>query len=101
MFIARGLPGKHNAGSESLNLNKSKILFAEIFFQLTFSLTILINLGSGKSTLAKSIAKLYENTVICAGDDYFIDPEGKYVFDPDKLADAHKSAQLKAENACK
>ncbi len=57
--------------------------------------------GSGKSTLAKNIANLYSNTTICSGDDYFTNPEGVYEFDASKLADAHKSAQNKAENACK
>jgi len=53
--------------------------------------------------LSKKIANTYgaENTVICAGDDYFTDKTtGKYVFDGNKLADAHASAKLKAEQAC-
>lgn len=57
--------------------------------------------GSGKSTLSKKIASLYENSVICAGDDYFTDKEGNYVFVGEKLHDAHAWAQAKASNACK
>ena len=59
--------------------------------------------GSGKSTLSKQIANVYglDKTVICAGDDFFIDKlTGEYVYDKNKLEDAHASARLKAENAC-
>lgn len=56
--------------------------------------------GSGKSTLSKKIKKVYKNTVICAGDDFFMDEFGNYNFDHDKLHDAHLSAQKKARDAC-
>lgn len=56
--------------------------------------------GSGKSTLSNKIKKVYPNTVICAGDDYFTDQSGNYNFDRDKLHEAHLSAQNKAIDAC-
>lgn len=59
--------------------------------------------GSGKSTLSKKISSLYgfERSVICAGDDFFTDSTGKYVFDSTKLEEAHAAAREKAINACK
>jgi uridine kinase len=62
--------------------------------------------GSGKSTLTRKIAALYESEerkcVVCAGDDFFTDKiTGEYKFDPNKLQEAHASAQNKAYNACK
>ncbi|RNA40083.1 2 -3 -cyclic-nucleotide 3 -phosphodiesterase-like, partial [Brachionus plicatilis] len=56
--------------------------------------------GSGKSTLSNRIRKVYQNTVICAGDDYFMDEFGNYNFDRNKLHEAHLSAQNKAHKAC-
>ncbi len=59
--------------------------------------------GSGKSTLSKKIANKYgeEKTIICAGDDFFTDlTTGQYLFDVNKLEEAHASAKLKAEKAC-
>jgi hypothetical protein len=51
--------------------------------------------GSGKSTLAR---QLVGNGVICSADDYFM-VEGKYVFDPTKLASNHKKCYNKALGA--
>ena len=57
--------------------------------------------GSGKSTLSRKIAETYEQTIVCAGDDFFTDENGNYIFDAKKLPEAHGAAQKKAENACK
>lgn len=46
--------------------------------------------GSGKSTLAKSLAKKYSHVKICEADQYF-ETENGYVFDREKLGEAHKS----------
>ncbi len=58
--------------------------------------------GSGKSTLSRKIASLYgeNNTVICAGDDFFTDESGNYKYDRDKLQLAHETARNKAIVAC-
>lgn len=42
--------------------------------------------GCGKSTIAEL---LVHKDYICCADDYFISLEGKYVFDKEKLGDAH------------
>jgi uridine kinase len=62
--------------------------------------------GSGKSTLSKKIADTFSNeyqqTPVCAGDDFFIDKaSGEYKFNADLLSEAHTSAQNKATEACK
>jgi hypothetical protein len=59
--------------------------------------------GSGKSTLSRKIAGTYgvNDTVICAGDDFFTDEFGNYKFVREKLTEAHETAQNKAINACK
>ena len=46
--------------------------------------------GSGKSTLAKKIA-----SVACEVDDFFVDPDGVYRFDPSLLKEAHSACQKK------
>lgn len=43
--------------------------------------------GSGKTTFAENL--LPRNTFICCADDYFIDENGEYHFDPSKLSEAH------------
>lgn len=43
--------------------------------------------GSGKSTIADNIA----NAVICSADNYFMDRQGNYNFDPKQLGEAHKA----------
>jgi NEDD4-binding protein 2 len=51
--------------------------------------------GSGKSTLAAKLAHealdLGGCATICSADDFFINNEGEYKFDPTKLGLAHKS----------
>lgn len=44
--------------------------------------------GSGKSTFANLIKD--DHTEICCADDYFIDEQGNYNFDPKKLHKAHR-----------
>ena len=50
--------------------------------------------GSGKSTLAKVIASEY---IICEADQYFIDKDGNYNFDANKLKDAHEWCRTRVE----
>jgi predicted kinase len=49
--------------------------------------------GSGKSTLAKKIKANAEaggdNAIICSADDFFVDDNGSYIFDPKCLPQAH------------
>lgn len=53
--------------------------------------------GSGKSTKAKKLAG--ETGVICSADDFFINEEGKYVFDYTKISNAHEECRNKCKNA--
>lgn len=48
--------------------------------------------GSGKSTRARQYTT---PELICSADDYFIQPDGKYLFQPHKLADAHSTCLRK------
>lgn len=52
--------------------------------------------GSGKSTLAKSLGG-----ACFEADNYFINSEGKYEFEADKLEDAHKWCRGKVESTMK
>ncbi len=52
--------------------------------------------GSGKSTLAKLLSDLSPLFTICSADDYFIDEEGNYKFDPTKLPVAHAVCKSRA-----
>ena len=45
--------------------------------------------GSGKSTYAKGLLTKHPSAVICSADNYFIDKDGDYHFDPSRLSDAH------------
>lgn len=47
--------------------------------------------GSGKSTYAKSFAK----ATVMSADDYFLTPEGQYVYRPEKLQTAHELCYLR------
>ena len=61
--------------------------------------------GSGKSTdaerLIKKFINIYKGAVACkcSADDYFVDDEGNYNFDRDKLGKAHGHSRWKAETA--
>lgn len=56
--------------------------------------------GCGKTTVA-SIIGSSPGDVICSADDYFIDANGAYNFDGNKIGLAHKSCQYKAKEAMK
>ena len=43
--------------------------------------------GSGKSTYVK---ENFDDAVVCSADDFFIGKEGKYVFVPHKISEAHQ-----------
>lgn len=85
-------------------IKNSKVPIFIFLFKVIFLIKVLfINRGlpgSGKSTLSNKIKNVYQNTVICAGDDYFTDELGNYNFNHDKLKEAHLSAQNKAIDAC-
>lgn len=51
--------------------------------------------GSGKSTLGKIILEWpsTENPDVISADDYFLNEQGEYVFDPKKLKEAHFECQ--------
>src|SRR5687768_11874570 len=52
--------------------------------------------GSGKSTMAQKLAQIH-NAIIRSTDDEFIDENGNYVFDPNRLEWNHLKNQTKAE----
>lgn len=45
--------------------------------------------GSGKSTLAEQLLQL-PNSVAFSADDYFIDEDGNYSWNPTRISEAHK-----------
>ncbi len=49
--------------------------------------------GSGKSTLAQKLTPYN-----CAADDWMVDSEGNYSFDPQKLAHCHSQCQVTIES---
>ena len=56
--------------------------------------------GSGKSTLAKLLAD-GDKYPIYSADDYFIDTNGEYNFDHDKLSEAHEMCRTNTEISMK
>jgi predicted kinase len=54
--------------------------------------------GSGKSVVAQMIAN-GTNGLICSTDDYWLDEDGNYLFDSNRLGDAHKGNQRKVAEA--
>ncbi|MEF1290720.1 ATP-binding protein [Vibrio sp. M260118] len=62
---------------------------------MNLKLTLIRGLpGSGKSTLAKTLsAQHYE------ADMFFVDSSGEYVYDAEKIADAHQWCRTKTEEA--
>lgn len=58
--------------------------------------------GSGKSTLAKQLMQqLQNNTLHIEADMYFIDQHGVYLFQPEKLSEAHDWCQQQCYKALK
>jgi predicted kinase len=57
--------------------------------------------GSGKSTLAMNMILQGKYDVMFEADDFFTDIHGNYVFQPERLQDAHKQCLQNAENALK
>lgn len=58
--------------------------------------------GAGKTTLAKLLTAStgdITSSVMFAADDYFYQPDGSYVFDPDKLGTAHRVCFENTERA--
>lgn len=56
--------------------------------------------GSGKSTLAKKLLSSSKPTgVILSTDDFFMQPDGKYLFNPRDLDTAHRQTQQQAKDA--
>jgi predicted kinase len=55
--------------------------------------------GSGKTTFAEAIAD--NRTAICCADDYFVDANGNYNFDPEKLNDAHEFCKERFKKVCR
>lgn len=85
MFLMRGLPG---SGKD----------YKECSFFYCSSLCSY----SGKSTLVNKLKDIYSKSyVICSADNYFLDSQGIYRFNRDKIADAHRVCQQSAEDACK
>lgn len=52
--------------------------------------------GSGKSTLVK---EKYPDAKVFSADNYFLDHNGEYCFNPEKLPDAHAQCNLNVHNA--
>lgn len=58
--------------------------------------------GGGKSTwvqknIALQLASGARSVAICSTDDQFLDPKGRYIFDPTKLGVNHANNQLKCQ----
>jgi len=57
-------------------------------------LTIMRGLpGSGKSTIARAMDTCDGNTVVVSADDFFMDDDGNYKFDVERLGDAHENCK--------
>jgi hypothetical protein len=81
----RGLPG-----SGRYQLSPTTFFFKKIYP------------SSGKSTLVNILKRLYSKSVIvCSADNYFLDNQGVYNFNRDRLGQAHTVCQQQAEDACK
>lgn len=55
--------------------------------------------GSGKSTLAKQLCRVHSTDVIYEADLYFMNAYGDYIFDANKLHQAHKWCQSVTKEA--
>ncbi|XP_052812872.1 uncharacterized protein LOC128240317 isoform X2 [Mya arenaria] len=56
--------------------------------------------GSGKSTVVRCLQQLYPSSVVCSADSYFMDAQGNYCWDQNKLSDAHQYCQTLATQTC-
>lgn len=58
--------------------------------------------GSGKTTLAHNLRIAFErsgeDSVVCEADDYMMDEDGKYKFDPSKLPYCHQECFERAKD---
>ena len=67
----------------------------------SYFISLILFLGSGKSTLANKIRQKYVDAnkrgVICSADDYFYDSRGNYMWDPNRLTEAHEFCKQKSE----
>jgi NEDD4-binding protein 2 len=52
--------------------------------------------GSGKSTYTK---KHYGDAVVCSADNYYVDDQGNYNFDPTKIGAAHRQCKRSFKDA--
>lgn len=59
--------------------------------------------GSGKTTIVKMMTAVFKEvpSVVCSADDYFVNREGQYVFDKNKLGTAHQLCKDKVEFSMK
>tara|TARA_Y100001938_G_scaffold143413_1_gene216133 strand:- start:172 stop:642 length:471 start_codon:yes stop_codon:yes gene_type:complete len=60
--------------------------------------------GSGKTSLTEmigipTISGIMSRPVSCSADDYFVDDDGQYNFDPKHLPEAHNACQSNARSA--
>jgi predicted kinase len=55
--------------------------------------------GAGKTTLAKELAEVIHPSKHYEADEFFVNEDGVYEFDPSKLHDAHKCCQFVAETS--
>jgi len=54
--------------------------------------------GSGKSTLARALTyNFLGEAYICSADNYMVDADGKYVFDPSRLKECHSKCHEEFE----
>lgn len=53
--------------------------------------------GCGKTTFAEQLQRNGVVTQVLEADKYFIRSDGKYIFDPSELPDAHEWCQLRAK----
>ena len=56
--------------------------------------------GSGKSTIVSDILKKYKDAPVCSADNFFLNSDGRYHFDTDKLSEAHETCHDATKAAC-
>jgi predicted kinase len=59
--------------------------------------------GSGKTTLGQIILKSFSTDIpnVLSADDFFINEQGEYIFDVQKLKEAHTDCQIRCSNKMK